>query len=473
MSYFLWVEDFESLPKATASDVFGNVFKDDLFFEDKRELKISLKDQGVYIQLNLQDGLGFITPDLDQKIDYIILDIDLPVYSGDGINAEVLDLLETFHDYQKQADEKENEAFLIEKSTKLKEIAGFHLYTKLVVELGFPKQHILFCSNHGENTKTIQKAFKDAKIVLPQIYKKSDPEVQDWVKSHYENPYSRLRRGIIQGCLYLKELSEDTLRFNNLIKEEEKKISIEDLHDYLDVLVNSLPLREPETPAALYKLFIRTLSHEWEAATLVMKELRAERRAFSWTMKLTRNWLAHSKTFNQLSAQDVAYLFIVNMRAMFDLGNSLLPYEKHLLYLFADAISAEKMKEKSGDNNRKIDALKNPLGRGIPLAVSYAALLNKSGNTWQAINFHDALNNLQKNIGSETDSGFLIQGLYQTFWFLTSSGKVSTYGNKVKNYPDLNYQFEHFNYEKHEFILELARHIFNRSFGDSPKISGV
>ena len=217
MSFFLWVEDFENSPKVTASNVLGSVFDDSLFLEDKRALKKNMKNQGVFIELSLQDGLGFITPDLDKKIDYIILDIDLPAHSGDGINDEVMGLLKTFENYHKLADEVEDEALLKEKCNKLKERAGFYLYTKLVIELGFPKDHILFCSNHAENNKTILDAFVIAKMASPQIYQKSNPIVQDWVKSRYEKPYSRLRRGIIEGCKELKKL-KGTLRLTNLAR---------------------------------------------------------------------------------------------------------------------------------------------------------------------------------------------------------------------------------------------------------------
>jgi hypothetical protein len=460
MSYFLWVEDFENSPKVTASNVFGSVFDDDLFVEDKRALKKSLKNQGVFIELNFQDGLGFITPDLDKKVDYIILDIDLPAYGVDGINAEVLNLLETFQNYQKLADEAKDEALLQKECDELKKIAGFYLYTKLVIELGFPKQHILFCSNHGENTLTIQDAFKTAKIALPQIYQKSNPDVQNWVKNRYENPYSRLRRGIVEGCQYLKNLSEDKLRFNAFIKESEKQTSIYDIYDYLNVLANCLPLREPENPVVLYKLFIRTLAHEWEAAEPKMLDKQNELYAFSWIMKMARNWLAHSKIFEQLSAQDVAYLFIVNMRAMFDLGDALLPYERRLLSLYTTAISEDEMKDKIG---------KGFQDRKIPLVENYAALLKKTGNTWQAINFHDALNNLQKNKDKAFDNVFLIKGLYQTFWFLTSSGGVYIPPNEeqMKTFRALNYQFKYFNYHKSEYLSELARHIYNVSFPEA------
>jgi len=317
-------------------------------------------------------------------------------------------------------------------------------------------------------------AYRRCRIEPPKAINKSLNEAKQhlnhWLENHERNDYLILRRGVIEGCQYLKKLPEDQLRFKEFIKESEKQPSIDDIRDYLDVLANFLPLREPENTASLYKLFIRTLAHEWEAAEPKILDRQNELFAFSWIMKMTRNWLAHSKVFEQLTAEDVAYLFIVNMRAMFDLGDQLLAYESHLLSLFSAPITADEMKDKAGDNPRKRND-RNPTGRELPLVENYAALLKKTGNTWQAINFHDALNNLQKNKGKESDSNFLIQGLYQTFWFLTSSGGVYIPANdeQVKDFAVLNYQFKHFDYQKSQFLLELARHIYNLSFPKSEK----
>ena len=158
-------------------------------------------------------------------------------------------------------------------------------------------------------------------------------------------------------------------------------------------------------------------------------------------------------------------MFIVNMRAMFDLSDQLLAYESHLLSLFSLPITADEMKDKAGDNPKKRND-RNPTGRELPLVENYTALLKKTGNTWQAINFHDALNNLQKNKDKESDSIFLVKGLYQIFWFLTSSGSVFIPSNdeQAKDFAVLNYQFKHFDYQKSQFLFELARHIYHPSF---------
>lgn len=457
MSYFLWVEDFDNNAETTAKYVFGGLKDAGHLSGDKRKIKRDLKPEGIYIEFSFQDGLDFIQNKLGD-IDYIILDIDLPAFAGSEPNKNVLALLEKWHGYQKQDDKSKDEELLGLSAKELRQIAGYYLYTELILKLGFPEHHILFCSNHGENVTSIREAFNSAKIELPSIHRKSDSEeIQEWIRTCYENSYSKLRRGIIEGCRYLKNLSEDKLLFKEFIKDPEKKLNLEDVQDYLDVLEKFLPLCNRENnDTTLYKLFIRILAHEWEAAEPKQLNSQKELYAFSWIMKMARNWLAHSKVFEQLTPQDVAYLFIVNMRAMFDLGDNLLPYEKHLLSLFTTAISVDEMKENVGIDHKT---------RKIPLIENYAVLLKKTGNTWQAINFHDALNNLQKNKDKQVDSDFFIEGLYQTFWFLTSTGGVYIPPDEeiIKRFSVLNYQFNYFGYQK-EYIFELARHIYARSF---------
>ena len=188
---------------------------------------------------------------------------------------------------------------------------------------------------------------------------------------------------IENGCLKIFKINKRQLDrpigIYRPIKDPNKNVSLEDLHDYLEVLENFLPLcrQENNDTTTLYKLFIRILAHEWEAVEPKPLNSQKEIYAFSWIMKMTRNWLAHSKVFEQLTPQDVAYLFIVNIRTMFDLGDDLLPYEKHLLSLFTTVISTDEMTDRIGDNPRKRND-KNPNGRNIPLVENYASILKKN-----------------------------------------------------------------------------------------------
>ncbi|OAH96213.1 hypothetical protein [Methylomonas methanica] len=447
MSYFLWVEDFENDAFVTAEQVFGGVLNKSSFDEKPVALKQQLRNQGVFLELDLQAGLDFITKELSIKIDYAILDIDLKAHDGE-INSDFLKLLADFENYQPHEDEAEDDELRKQACLKLKSIAGFYLYTKLVDEIGFPKQHILFCSNHGDKTEGIKEAFNAAKIALPEIYGKSDPYVQTWIRSCYNNPYSRLRRGIIEACTFLKDKK---LRFNQYGADDKKPVDL-DIENYLEILKLFLPLREPADIQSMYKLFVRTLAHEWDEAVKPRK-LDKTALAFSWIMKMTRNWSAHTRVFDRLKAKDVAFLFIVNMRAMFDLGGDSTPYEKHLLSLFDQTLSVDEFRKIFGTSHKD---------RKIPLTQKYALLIDKYGKNYEASNFHDLLNEFQKKQSGNED--FLMQGLYQVFWFLTSNGFVYIDTHKIQDQKYLNYNFAYFNYAADEYSLEFGRHIYNTSF---------
>ncbi|WGS88591.1 hypothetical protein [Methylomonas sp. UP202] len=455
MSYFLWVEDFENEARVTAANVFGGVLDEGLFDDKRQALKYNFKSQGVFIELNFQDGLDFICSKLD-TVDYVILDIDLPAYGDDGINQDVLNLLVNFEGYQPQGVESEDEALQKNACSELKKIAGFYLYTKLVVELGFPKEHILFCSNHGENTQTIQQAFKTARMALPKIYQKSDDVVQQWVKQRYDDPYSRLRRGIIEGCKLAKSLPKENVYFNNFIPKQDS-IQHEDIISYFQILENFLPLREPENKLALYKLFIRTLSHEWGATDpKKIKEL-------AWIMKNVRNWVSHnSLLFSCIDEKLLAYLFIINLRLMFDFDSKVQSYETILLALFSHALTEQLFKDKAKNDLLKPD-----------IAKTYLDLKNKvldeKGKDGVKINdgfyFNELANNIQQsNSHLKDDKQLFSELIYQMFWLTTSNPYVGTSNQK----KTLEIKFYGFNYLEKPYIEALARHIYHCSFSPRP-----
>ena len=48
-------------------------------------------------------------------------------------------------------------------------------------------------------------------------------------------------------------------------------------------------------------------------------------------MKITRNWVSHANLLEPLDPQTIAFLFLVNMRAMFKIPKAIQPYEQILL----------------------------------------------------------------------------------------------------------------------------------------------
>lgn len=320
--------------------------------------------------------------------------------------------------------------------------------------------------NRGGNKNTYNRfcdAYKRCRIQPPEAISKSLSDVKKllchWLDKYEDNEYLILRRGIIEGCQQLKKLN-NKLRFTQFAVEG--KAAFLDSDDYLDVLENFLPLREPANKATLYRLFIRTLAHEWEES-VEPKKLDDDQTtfAFSWIMKMTRNWIAHNSTaiFNNLTEKDVAYLFICNMRAIFNLGEEAKEYEKILFSLFNKRQESEAYKESEQIIKEK----------RIPLVKYYVSYFNEKTKRTQV---HHILHDLQNNKNKLKEKGddFFITGLYHSFWYLTSEhdnkkDKAKENRNDPNQvYKSRYYTFDCFDYSQSEFLLKFSSHIYHRSF---------
>lgn len=470
MSCFLWIEDFAvdgqtRAIKSTAETLFGGIYPLDAFLEDERDLKDSLKKHNTFLELTFQDALKFINTRLND-VDYIILDIDLPAYGEhDALDESVLKVLKEFEDYT-PSDDRNDESNQIAACDRLKKNAGFYLYAKLVFELGFPKQHIKFFSNHGNEAKTIEASFRAAKITPPEIYLKSDDSIRQWVSDCFNSPYSRLRRGIIEGCKLSKSLPKENLYFNNFTPKQ-ASIQYEDIVSYFQILENFLPLRKPENMQAIYKLFVRTLSHEWEAAKNIKPDKEKSDAVLAWILRNTRHWITHnSSLFDALDERFVAFLFMINIRVMFKFDDyQQHPYERVLLGLFENESLPQQ------DFSTKT----------IPVSDAYLALRNlvwdennktyeknkKTGSKYKAIDegfyFNDMTNSVQLSDSPlRHDKKLFIKLLYQTFWLTTRNPFVDK-----KNRQSLEIKFWNFKYSDKPYMLELARHIYHHSFPEA------
>jgi len=442
----LWIEDFGGgLPTGTGT--LSSMFQDLISFEnwDEDELSLLSKPSNlenffkensalhcVYLCRHYFDYVDFkANKELARKVDAVIIDIRLDNHVD--------------FDLRIPNDSQEKETFHIN--------AGFYIFNDLV-HLGFPAEKMCF----GDFKKQCDD------IYIPEVvgFEKSDAEygkLRQWVKEQ-ESDYAILRRGIIEGCRQLKNLKEN-LRFNKFTADE-KKPAFLDVDDYLDVLENFLPLREPDNKAALYKLFIRTLAHEWEES-VEPKKIDDDQAtlAFSWIMKMTRNWMAHNSTaiFNNLTEQDVAYLFICNMRAIFDLGNEIRDYEKNLFLLFNKSEESEAFKKSELIIKEK----------RIPLVKHFVSYFNEKTKRIQVHNILHELQNNKSKLKAKGDE-FFITGLYHSFWFLTSEHDdkkdkaVENNRNPSQVYISRHYTFYCFDYTQSEFLLKFSSHIYNRSF---------
>ncbi len=192
------------------------------------------------------------------------------------------------------------------------------------MEHGFPKDHILFCSDHADQQKSIEADFKQAKIEFPLLFSKDDKsKVQAWVRKRRENPYSVLRRCILNVL--------DDIEGNvniNLTEPFTKDIPVnkDTFLEGLRFMLNSPRVPSQDKRQHLYRILCDYLTKYFDrfSPKNLYKENRIQKADFI-PAYFVRNWVAHNIIKNpnsEFSAQDIGFLFILVMKAMFDYSNS-------------------------------------------------------------------------------------------------------------------------------------------------------
>lgn len=312
--------------------------------------------------------------------------------------------------------------------------------------------------NDGVTNNTYNRfceAYRRCRIEPPKAINKSLKEAKQhlnhWLESHERNDYLVLRRGVIEGCEFLKsriENDDGNIQFRDFIKMENKQPTIEipkaDMGNYLDTLAQFLPLlKQSDDTTIFYRLFLRTLVHEWEE-NIDPNSLKQKHGnnlsnirdiyTFAWLMKMTRNWVSHANLLEPLNSQIVAFLFLVNMRAMFKLPKAIQPYESILLRCIslspADVINNPDLNKRISDVEQNIDAILAGLK------------IEESGHFGEKINAIYRRNTGNPDAEEHDFQGFLLQ----YFWV-----------NQKSDLKNLSAKTD-------EFLPILARYIYNCSF---------
>jgi hypothetical protein len=411
----LWIEDDKDNIDEYRDELFDELFGEPI-------VPTSFEKSYEYTQDNL-------------KYDFVIIDIDLTRFSD--FNSIYVEKIKE----QIKFDGKE---------------AGIVIFIKLL-ELGFPKERMLFLTaNAGSESNTydkFKKYFNSALMQLPEYIIKGNEapkELTEKLKSKI-NPYLTLRRGIIEGCNFLKlhiEQDESNIQFRDFIKIENNQPTIEipatDIKNYLDSLSQFLAIKQPNAPSDIniqYRLFLRTLVHEWEENIdpNKLKEKYAgylskirDIYTFAWLMKMTRNWVSHANLLEPLDHQTIAFLFLVNMRAMFKLPKANQPYEEILLSCISPS---------PADNLQNLD---DDIKYAEECVDGILTGLNKN----ETGHFGNKINAIYKQNTGNPDAELhdFKKFLLQYFWI-----------NQKFNSRNLTSP-------SNDFLPTLARHIYNRSF---------
>ncbi|MDO9162594.1 MAG: hypothetical protein Q8N35_15595 [Methylococcaceae bacterium] len=306
-------------------------------------------------------------------------------------------------------------------------------------------------------------AYKRCRIKPPEAINKNLQNVKEylvqWLNGHENNQYLVLRRGIIDGCGFLKshtKKDDSNIQFRDFIKlDNNKKASIEipttEIENYLDALIQSLVIREPIDESALniqYRLFLRALVHVWEENIDPNKKYNYnDINTFAWLSKMTRNWTSHSNLLEPLNPQIIAFLFMVNMRAMFKIPPETQSFEDILL----SCISTSKEIDESLEN--KIEALENNINNTLLTLKIPEYKEDKNGNRIldkydkeKMKDFGNKINAIhQKNTGNVKQHDF--QDLLRQYFWVNQKPNLD---NLMANSDD--------------FLPTLARHIYSLSF---------
>jgi hypothetical protein len=351
---------------------------------------------------------------------------------------------------------------------------GFYIYNQIIRQ-GFPDSHIGFLTGQQETVQWFQKRCEEIFMQKPRSFDKNDSEferLRNWL-TDLEEDYLILRRGIIQGCCHvLSKLKErpanEVIRFHHFLDKRRKPEElVNDLKNYLTILIDFWPLRCPNDKKTHYELFVRTLSHDWENAKPSELDRRLDERLFlqalGWIMKNARNWAAHQRVFKSLGEQQVAFLFLVNMRSMFQLDSDVLPFEKLLLRLFRQPLSESELSNLIEKN-------------ALNLARSYSSLKGKVNmDKEDAVRFASLLNNLVNN--NKVDDSEIRHRLFQMFWHGFSSVQLQNATTGVDRKTKIHnsgvwYTFHISDYGRQNpasFLFQLARHIYRDSKLESSK----
>ncbi|MEI6267600.1 MAG: hypothetical protein WCP01_01875 [Methylococcaceae bacterium] len=474
----LWIEDFGGgldRGKATLNLMFQDLISFDNWDEDELRLLEKPSDlanfsnensalHSVFLCRHFYDYAEFKeNQEIAKRIDAVIIDIRL------DNNVDF--------DLPIPNDSQEKEKFHIN--------AGFYIFNDLI-HLGFPAEKMCFMTGEKNSFSGFKKQCDD--IYIPEVigFEKSDAEyrkLRQWIKER-ESDYAILRRGIIEGCRFLKahiEKDDGNIQFREFIKVENDQPTIEipttDIENYLDVVSQLLAIKEPIDQNIQYRLFLRTLVHEWEENIdpnrLKEKYPQFFRKdqpnffgkmddiyTFAWLMKMTRNWVSHAILLEKptlLNPSIIAFLFLINMRAMFKLPKVIQPYEKTLLRCVAllptDNINIETLNIQIKDAEEHIDniliSMKN-VTKNEQENFIVTAIINGTTKEKKLNEFRKKINEIYKyNTGQiDAEEHDFKNFLLQYFWVnQNSESKV----RKLSATSD-------------DFLPTLARHIYKDSF---------
>lgn len=246
--------------------------------------------------------------------------------------------------------------------------AGFYIYHQLI-KRGFPDTNIAFFTGEGQSLKEFARFCGDIFLDRPAHCFEKNPahfnQLRRWLSEKASQHSLILRRGIIEGCRFMKErvkaidsqelearliFYKTTLRNINADPETYRRETI----DYLTKLERFFLPHQSYDKADFFNLFTKELVAKWGEESYG-HFIRAKEppqfktwledqfhKTAQFQMKRLRNWSSHVLLSQALTAKEIAYFFILAMRSWVESEMSeIFRYEEILSTLFSKLPEAE------------------------------------------------------------------------------------------------------------------------------------
>ena len=217
--------------------------------------------------------------------------------------------------------------------------AGFYIYHQLIKN-GFPDNSIAFFTAEGQSLKQFSEYCGNMCFDKPaNCFQKKRTDYQRlrrWLHDKAKDPSLILRRGIIDGCRYMKQhiesietssLESELIIYKSIpgtVNNDAEALRRESL-DYLTGLQRFFLLNRAHSQIDYY-WFLKELSAKWEEAKWFYLRHKAVPKFEDWLeelfhktahfqLKMLRNWSNHRLLSREIEAKEIAYFFMQAMRA--------------------------------------------------------------------------------------------------------------------------------------------------------------
>ena len=473
---FLWIEDFGGglAPSKVVIDIFSNLIPEEIFdneYDQDEDVCTELPRlfskhtlHEIYICKSYLDWKK-VYKENNGDFDIILIDINLERYKTPDSERPV---------EHPEFDRK----------------AGFYIFHQLIKD-GFPEGNIAFFTGQENSLKSFTSIYGEILIDKPKnTFEKKKPDfkkLREWIAQKINMRYFVLRRGIVEGCRFLKNELEK-IKTNDLEQRlifykttslsvfHEPELYRAEMEDYLSNLETFFSIKPPIDKEHSYLSFVKEIVGKWEKSIgyfMRDKELpqttsRLEDNFFKasqFLMKILRNWIAHEKLSFSVSERDVAYFFILGMRSWIKLDfSNICEYEKILSEVF-NCLSLQEMNKIESKIECHLDE-------------SFYEILSKFKRKPDFGSYDNYFLSLLKEYGEAPDKyednlyGILreevrshsLRFFYQSFWHgLFPLWIKSNYGN----YQSVNFDIEQI--PQNSFPYFLGRLIFKCSFENFDK----